>query len=835
MLRLPWQRPPGPWMWEPAKRRTLMFPASWSEPRRSAQGWALLGFAVGITLVVFCRDAVQASMGIELAWVPAVAAWLLGLSAGAALSCAVPVLLLDYARAAMGLVAACMPLYALYFMRAACSMAGIPPGGQLGFGWALWNLAVTLGATGLFVGCHVSLTSRSSAGPSTGNVAASIGVAGLAAALLLGPLGLQPFVLVSVAALVYVAGAALLQGQWLPVYASLAALLAWAPAVGLMRSLDVITLLPRHALLAHRGVTYGVDGQVALAMVCGKPTLLVDGRPHLRLGDTAAAQALAHATMVQHPAPDQILVVGGLGGVLAEALQHPVVSATDIEVEPGARAAAEPIVTDAAKGALYERRVSVISADARATIEASAGRWDVILIAASMPSTLAGGRLQTLEFYQAVRRALKPGGVVGVMISPVADARSSAAWLRDSSIMDSVRAAFPYFMALPLSSNCAIASERPLETDPAAWMRIAQARRVNAPFLDPRNLGLSLQPERLADTTASIISRAPRPVRDGRPSAFRLAPAYGYEADRSLAARLVVGLRAPGPWLPALVAALLTLLVILGAARLAPYHQQAPPRELDSPWYAEEEPEEWPEPEPRRPWGATVRALGAPAAAAVPVAVCASLVVTECARTLGSAYLILPAALAAALSGAGAGAMLSIRARWPGVVAALLAVGALAGIAFAPPLASDMPLLGQLAVWIGSIALLGFLAGLAAAGCRSAEPRFEAVTASIASSAAFGVLFFAYASLPRWGERWSLVSVAGACLLILVACWAAPRGSGAAVEAPSAPLTSEPDAEADPGADNGVAPTPSDESEAPEPAPSPTDQPRSGAAQETPE
>ncbi|MCX6358377.1 MAG: hypothetical protein NT029_01095 [Armatimonadetes bacterium] len=672
-------------------------------------------------------------------------------------------LLIDYARAAMGLVAACMPLYSLYFMRAACSIAGLPPGGQLGFGWALWNLAVTLGAAGLFVGCHICLTARSSPAPVHGLVAAAVGMAGLAAAVLLGPLGLQPFVLVSIAALVYVAGAALLQGQWLPVYAALAALLVWAPAVGLMRSLDVITLL---------------------------------------------------------------------GGVLAEALKHPVTSATDIEVEAGARAAAERIVDDASKGALYERRVSVISADARGAIEASTARWDVILIAASMPPTLAGGRMQTLEFFQAVRRALKPGGVVGVMISPVAEGHTSGGWLRDSSIMDSVRAAFPYFMALPLSSNCAIASERPLEADPTVWIRIARARGVNATFLDPRNLALSLQTSRLADATASIITRTPRPARDNRPLAFRLAPTYGSEADRSLAARLVIGLRAPGPWLPALVAALLTLLVILGAARLSPYHQQAPPRELDSPWYAEEEPEEWPEPEARRPWGPAVRALGAPAAAAVPVAVYASLVVTECARTMGSSYLILPAALAAALSGAGAGAMLSVRAKWPGVLATVLAIGALVGVAFAPHLPSSMPLPGLLAAWIVGIALLGFLAGLAASGCRSTAPRFEAVTAAICSSAAFGALFFTYASLPRWGERWSLVSVAAACLLVLAACWAAPREPVAAPEGPAAPPSSEPDAEADPGADNGVAPTPSDESDAPDPAPSPTDEPRSDAAQE---
>ncbi|MCX6358376.1 MAG: hypothetical protein NT029_01090 [Armatimonadetes bacterium] len=57
MLRLPWQRTPGPWMWEPAKRRRFMFPEGWSESRRSAQGWALLGVGVGISLVVYCRDA----------------------------------------------------------------------------------------------------------------------------------------------------------------------------------------------------------------------------------------------------------------------------------------------------------------------------------------------------------------------------------------------------------------------------------------------------------------------------------------------------------------------------------------------------------------------------------------------------------------------------------------------------------------------------------------------------------------------------------------------------------------------------------------------------------
>jgi spermidine synthase len=115
--------------------------------------------------------------------------------------------------------------------------------------------------------------------------------------------------------------------------------------------------------------------------------------------------------IVTHPQPRKILIIGGGdGGALRQILQHPVESATMVEIDPDVISAAKKYLPWLVPS-LEDERANLVVADGKKYLEDSKDTYDVVYIDSSEsigPSTV----LHEKNFFALVKNRLTPGGVV---------------------------------------------------------------------------------------------------------------------------------------------------------------------------------------------------------------------------------------------------------------------------------------------------------------------------------------------------------------------------------------------------------------------------------------
>jgi spermidine synthase len=155
----------------------------------------------------------------------------------------------------------------------------------------------------------------------------------------------------------------------------------------------------------------------------GGPALFLDGSlQSVESEERRYHETLVHPPMLAHPRPERVLIAGGgEGATLREALRHRTVQeVVMVDLDGELVALCRKHLASWSTRSFEDPRARLIHADARGYIERCRGRFDVILC--DLPEPRAGEPsvgLYTTEFYRAVRRAMRPGGVVAVQSGPV--------------------------------------------------------------------------------------------------------------------------------------------------------------------------------------------------------------------------------------------------------------------------------------------------------------------------------------------------------------------------------------------------------------------------------
>lgn len=149
-------------------------------------------------------------------------------------------------------------------------------------------------------------------------------------------------------------------------------------------------------------------------------------------------ECLAHVPMFAHPNPVEVLIVGGGdGGTLREVLKHPSVKrATLVDIDGGVIEASKRFMP-LWNGGFSDQRANVIVGDGLEYVANANHDFDVVLVDATDPVG-PGEVLFAQEFYESVKKALKPGGIIAAQTeSPIAEPAVV------KSIWDRVRKVFP--------------------------------------------------------------------------------------------------------------------------------------------------------------------------------------------------------------------------------------------------------------------------------------------------------------------------------------------------------------------------------------------------------
>lgn len=125
-------------------------------------------------------------------------------------------------------------------------------------------------------------------------------------------------------------------------------------------------------------------------------------------------EMLAHPALCTHPAPKRVLIIGGGdGGALEEALKHPLESATLVEIDEAVVRTSREYLGGVAGRAFEDSRAKLVIGDGIAYAGETSERFDVVMVDSTDPQGPAVG-LFAPEFYRTIERRLTSGGLLVV-------------------------------------------------------------------------------------------------------------------------------------------------------------------------------------------------------------------------------------------------------------------------------------------------------------------------------------------------------------------------------------------------------------------------------------
>ena len=501
---------------------------------------ALIGFTATVAQIVLMRELMVVFYGNEISLGVMLASWLLWTAAGSSVLGRLGARGSNPAK----LMAALQTLLALLFpmtilaVRASRSVFHALPGELLGpipiFLTGLFALSCFCAVSGwVFVAgsrfhMHESGSSTSVALNSVYLLEAAGSALGgiLASVLLLRALdSLQIAFLVSALNLLAVATLCLRKTVYRFAVA-LILLAAWV-LVGLpqgrrLEEVSLARLWPGFRLVDTRNSVYG---NLAVVETGGIRSLLENGLLMFNAPDPAAAEEAVHFALLEHPAPKSLLLIGGgAGGSLLQALQHPSLERVDyVELDPAVLELAERYFPEQWAAAHADARVHVHNADGRLFLKTTNQIFDVIIVNLPTPQTAQLNRFYTADFFREAAQKLAERGVFSFQLHAAEEYLSPdlSAFLR--CIVKSLRETFPVVRTIPgdIVHFSAAKQEGVLAADSTELLARLQSRQLKTSYVREYYIPFRMMPDRVADLEQNIQPRPDTPVnRDLEPIAY---------------------------------------------------------------------------------------------------------------------------------------------------------------------------------------------------------------------------------------------------------------------------------------------------------------------------
>jgi len=229
-----------------------------------------------------------------------------------------------------------------------------------------------------------------------------------------------------------------------------------------------------------------IYGNIVVTKNQAQYSLFYNGAHLYTLPDQQGMEEAAHFALLEHPSPEDVLLVGGgAGGLLEEVLKHPVNSVDYLELDPAIIRVTGKYLPEGKAAILNDRRVAVHNIDGRFFVKKSSKKYDCLILHLGDPNTSQLNRYYTVEFFREVKRALKESGVLSFALT------SSESYMNLElkeflrSIHASLKAVFADVKVIPGETAYFIACDKPgvLTYDYNILMERAKARRLDLKYV----------------------------------------------------------------------------------------------------------------------------------------------------------------------------------------------------------------------------------------------------------------------------------------------------------------------------------------------------------------
>lgn len=166
-------------------------------------------------------------------------------------------------------------------------------------------------------------------------------------------------------------------------------------------------------------------------------------------------EKLAHFFLTEHPAPETVLLIGGgAEGLLEPILKHPTVHSLHyVQIDPKMMEILTKYLPDKDRRAIAKNsetgRLSIHYVDGRYFVKHTPDRFDMIILNLPDPATSLLNRFYTREFFEELKKILKPSGVVVTGVSSAVNYFGETVGNYTGSVYDTLTAVFKNVLVTP--------------------------------------------------------------------------------------------------------------------------------------------------------------------------------------------------------------------------------------------------------------------------------------------------------------------------------------------------------------------------------------------------
>ncbi|MDD5574197.1 MAG: hypothetical protein PHH75_03365 [Candidatus Omnitrophica bacterium] len=264
---------------------------------------------------------------------------------------------------------------------------------------------------------------------------------------------------------------------------------------GALQEKTLATQWKGHNLIAYENSVYG---NIAVTQEEEQRTVYYDGLPaaSLPVPESTFTQDFIHLPMLAAARPLSALFLGNAaGGLLEEAEKYPLESIVYAETDPRLIGVLEGLGIESVTKELTDKRLTLEFTDGRNYLKNSRRRFDIIFVNTGLPVSLTINRYYTKEFFIQLKNHLSDDGIAVFKTWGSLSYLSRELAAINASLIKTASQAFTHVEVVPGDGhNIFIASQSPVRLEAALLAQRMHDLGITASLLNPVYLDLRLDP-----------------------------------------------------------------------------------------------------------------------------------------------------------------------------------------------------------------------------------------------------------------------------------------------------------------------------------------------------
>lgn len=193
-------------------------------------------------------------------------------------------------------------------------------------------------------------------------------------------------------------------------------------------------------------------------------TLYGNGHPVFSFPDDYTYAPQANFFLTEHPDPKNVLLIGGTEGLIKEMLKHPIDRLDYVQLDPQAIKMVSKYLPETDREIIAKnkgKRLFIHYQDGRYFVKHTPEKYDLIIIAMPDPSTAMINRFYTVGFFRELKRILAGDGAVITRSTSAVNYFGDAVGNYVGSLYDTLREEFQYVLVTPGTEAYLLASNEP--------------------------------------------------------------------------------------------------------------------------------------------------------------------------------------------------------------------------------------------------------------------------------------------------------------------------------------------------------------------------------------